>query len=137
MGTVRQKKVTRGLLARESGVNPETIRYYEKIGLLPEPRRSEGGHRIYSDSDQQRLYFIRRCREMGFTLEEVRELLTLVDRQQASCERVQGIAMAHAASIGRKIDDLMRMQKTLQELADRCSGEQVPDCPVIEALMQT
>ena len=137
MGTVRQKKVTRGVLARESGVNPETIRYYEKIGLLPEPRRSEGGHRIYSDSDRQRLYFIRRCREMGFTLEEVRELLTLVDRQQASCERVQGIAMAHVAGIGRKIDDLMRMQKTLQELADRCSGEQVPDCPVIEALMQT
>ena len=131
------KSVTRGVLAKQTGVNAETIRYYEKIGLLPEPGRSEGGHRIYDEFHLQRLYFIRRCREMGFTLEEIRELLSLVDREEVSCERVQHIAEEHIVGITAKIRDLQRMKRTLKELASQCSGADVPDCPIIQALLET
>ncbi len=132
-----KKNVTRGVLAEQSGVNAETIRYYEKIELLPEPGRSAGGHRIYSDFHQRRLFFIRRCREMGFTLEEIRELLSLVDQQEVSCERVQHIAEQQLVSIRAKIRDLQRMQGTLRDLVKQCSGEDVPDCPIIESLLET
>jgi len=132
-----RKNMKRGVLAGQSGVNAETIRYYEKIGLMPEPGRSEGGHRLYEDIHLQRLCFIRRCREMGFTLEEVRELLSLVDREQVSCEHVQQIAEEHVSNIRQKIKDLQRMQGTLRDLSKQCSGEDVPDCPIIEALLET
>lgn len=136
MNAVRQN-VTRGVLAKHSGVNAETIRYYEKIELMPEPGRNSGGHRIYEEVHLQRLCFIRRCREMGFSLEEIRELLSLVDREQVSCEHVQQIAEDHVVSIRQKIKDLQRMQGTLRDLAKQCSGEDVPDCPIIEALLET
>ena len=136
MNAVRQN-VTRGVLAKRSGVNAETIRYYEKIELMPEPGRNSGGHRIYEEVHLQRLCFIRRCREMGFSLEEIRELLSLVDREQVSCEHVQQIAEDHVVSIRQKIKDLQRMQGTLRDLAKQCSGEDVPDCPIIEALLET
>lgn len=132
-----RQTVTRGVLAQQTGVNAETIRYYEKIGLLPEPERSAGGHRIYGEFHKQRLYFIRRCREMGFTLEEIRELLTLVDREEVSCERVQQIAKQQMVSIRAKIRDLQRMQGTLRELVKQCSGADIPECPIIEALLET
>ncbi len=131
-----RKDVTRGVLAKRSGVNAETIRYYEKIELMPEPDRNSGGHRIYEEVHLQRLCFIRRCREMGFTLEEIRELLSLVDREQVSCEHVQQIAQDHVLSIRQKIKDLQRMQGTLRDLAKQCSGENVPECPIIEALLE-
>lgn len=136
MNTARQN-VTRGVLAKRSGVNAETIRYYEKIELMPEPDRNSGGHRIYEAVHLQRLCFIRRCREMGFTLEEIRELLSLVDRDQVSCEHVQQIAQDHVVNIRQKIRDLQRMQGTLRDLAKQCSGENVPECPIIEALLET
>lgn len=124
-------------MAKRSGVNAETIRYYEKITLMPEPGRNSGGHRIYEEEHLQRLCFIRRCREMGFTLEEIRELLSLVDREQVSCEHVQQIAEDHVLSIRQKIKDLQRMQDTLRDLAKQCSGENVPECPIIDALLET
>ena len=136
MNAVRQN-VTRGVLAKRSGVNAETIRYYEKIELMPEPGRNSGGHRIYEEVHLQRLCFIRRCREMGFSLEEIRELLSLVDREQVSCEHVQQIAEDHVLSIRQKIKDLQRMQGTLRDLAKQCSGENVPECPIIDALLET
>tara|TARA_R110002073_G_scaffold193691_1_gene352655 strand:- start:94 stop:504 length:411 start_codon:yes stop_codon:yes gene_type:complete len=132
-----QQNVTRGVLAKQSGVNAETIRYYEKIELMPEPERTSGGHRIYKEVHLQRLCFIRRCREMGFTLEEIRELLSLVDREQVSCDHVQQITQDHVVSIRQKIKDLQRMQGTLRDLAKQCSGENVPECPIIEALLET
>ncbi len=132
-----QQNVTRGVLAKQSGVNAETIRYYEKIELMPEPERTSGGHRIYKEVHLQRLCFIRRCREMGFTLEEIRELLSLVDREQVSCDHVQQITQDHVVSIRQKIKDLQRMQGTLRHLAKQCSGENVPECPIIEALLET
>ena len=131
-----KKTVTRGVLAKLSGVHAETIRYYEKISLLPEPERSAGGTRIYKELHQQRLYFIRRCREMGFSLEEIRELLALVDREEVSCERVQHIAQQQVVSIRAKIRDLQRMQGTLRELVKQCSGADVPECPIIESLLE-
>jgi MerR family mercuric resistance operon transcriptional regulator len=131
-----QTKLTRGVLAARAGVNAETIRYYEKIALMPEPGRNAAGHRSYLDIHLQRLCFIRRCREMGFTLEEIRELLSLVDKEQVTCDRVQQIANAQVSRIKGKIEDLQRMQRTLVALSSQCSGEDVPECPIIEALLQ-
>lgn len=128
------KQLSRGGLAKHSGVNMETIRYYEKISLLPEPTRSSGGHRVYQDRDLQRLIFIRRCREMGFSLEEIRGLLLLVDREQVSCERVKSIADEHLLDIEAKISDLKKMERTLRELSANCSGDDVPECPLMESL---
>ena len=129
-----ENKLSRGSLAKRSNVNAETIRYYEKITLLPEPERSEGGHRIYKDADLRRLCFIKRCREIGFSLEEIRELLSLVDGQLVSCERVKHIADNHLLDIAAKIADLKKMQRTLNTLTASCSGGDVPECPIIEAL---
>jgi MerR family mercuric resistance operon transcriptional regulator len=128
------KNRTRGILAAESGVKAETIRYYEKINLMPEPARTEGGHRLYEDAHLQRLRFIRRSRELGFTLDEVRELLTLVDGQQVSCEKVQHIADAHIKDVRAKIADLRKIERILRDMSSQCSGEDVPDCPIIELL---
>jgi MerR family mercuric resistance operon transcriptional regulator len=130
----KQRNITRGVLAQSSGVNAETIRYYERISLMPDPARSTGGHRVYNASDMQRLCFIRRCREMGFSLDEIRGLLSLVDREQVSCERVKHIANVHLLDIRAKVADLKKMERTLRELSASCSGNDVPDCPIIEAL---
>lgn len=133
--SLSKKHQTRGVLAQRSGVNAETIRYYEKIRLLPEPDRSGGGYRVYTEGDYQRLCFIRRCRDMGFSLEEIRGLLSLVDGEQVSCEQVKRMADNHLADIKSKIADLKKMQRTLRELSSNCSGNDVPDCPIIEALL--
>lgn len=128
------KHQTRGVLAQRSGVNAETIRYYEKITLLPQPDRSAGGYRVYTEADYQRLCFIRRCRDMGFSLEKVRELLSLVDGEKVSCEQVKRMTNNHLVDIRAKIADLKKMERTLHELSSKCSGDDVPDCPIIEAL---
>ncbi|MFT4583836.1 MAG: MerR family mercuric resistance operon transcriptional regulator [Gammaproteobacteria bacterium] len=133
----KPKNLSRGALAQRSGVNAETIRYYEKVSLLPEPVRSEGGHRVYEDSDLERLCFIRRCREMGFSLEEIRGLLSLVDGEHVSCERVKKIADEHLLDIRAKISDLRKMERTLRKLSANCSGDDVPNCPIIDALQAT
>lgn len=129
-----RKNLSRGTLAQHSGVNSETVRYYEKIALLPEPNRSAGGHRVYQEDDLQRLCFIRRCRELGFSLDEIRGLLSLVDDQQVSCERVKSIADEHLRHIQTKISDLKKIKRTLRSLTASCSGGDVPQCPIIESL---
>ena len=126
--------ITRGTLAQRSGVKAETIRYYEKIMLLPEADRSESGYRVYGESDFRRLCFIRSCRDMGFSLQEIRGLLTLVDGECVSCEQVKRIADEHLITIDSKIADLKRMQNTLMGLSSSCSGDDVPECPIIDAL---
>jgi MerR family mercuric resistance operon transcriptional regulator len=123
-----------GRVAAETGCNIETIRFYEKKGLLPPPARTEGGHRVYSAAMVGRLVFIRRCRELGFSMAEILELLSLVDRHEVSCERVKEIADLHLVDIRAKVADLRRMERTLADLARRCSGEDVPECPIIETL---
>ena len=134
MQETEKSGVSRGGIAKQTGINAETIRYYEKISLLQEPSRSSGGHRIYFPAHAQRLRFIKRSRELGFTLEEIRGLLTLVDQEEVSCERVQHIADDHVVSIRKKISDLKRMERTLKELSGGCSGKDVPDCPIIDVL---
>ena len=125
-----------GMLSKRSGCNVETIRYYERIGLLPEPPRSAGGHRIYADRHLRRLKFIRRSRSLGFTLDQIRELLSLVDGGELKCERVRRITVAHLEDVRGKLADLRGMEAALDDLADRCSGDETPDCPIIEDLFQ-
>lgn len=125
-----------GKLSKRTGCKIETIRYYEQQGLMPEPPRTVGGHRLYTAVMVGRLLFIRRSRELGFSMLEVRQLLSLVDGEQVSCERVKTIAEEHLRDIRTKIADLRKMQRTLGDLASRCSGEDVPDCPIIEVLQK-
>jgi MerR family transcriptional regulator, mercuric resistance operon regulatory protein len=129
--------LTRGALAAETGCNIETIRYYEQIGILPPPPRSEGGHRLYGPDLVTRLQFVRRARDLGFTLEEIRELLGLVDGGNYTCAQIEGIAIAHVEEIRRKIADLNRLKKTLEAMAAQCGGGTIPECPIIDALFQS
>ncbi len=126
--------VTRGKLAKRTGCNAETIRYYEKIGLMPEPSRSTTGYRQYNQEHEQRLQFIMRGRELGFAIEDLKSLLELVDRKVVSCGEVSRLARIHLASVHQKISDLQRIEDALSKTLRSCSGENVPECPVIDAL---
>lgn len=123
-----------GPLSERSGVKVETVRYYEREGLLPEPPRTSGGHRSYDESHLRRLTFIRRARELGFSMAEIRDLLALVDGGSYTCGEVKTMTMDHAKSIRRKIADLRRMEKTLLDISSRCEGGALPECPIIDAL---
>ena len=123
-----------GKVATKTGCNIETIRYYEREGLLPAPERTAGGHRLYTVQMVNRLHFVRRCRELGFSMSEIRQLLSLVDREQVSCEQVKTIALDHLQDVQSKIADLRKMERTLRDLSNQCSGEDVPECPIIDAL---
>jgi MerR family mercuric resistance operon transcriptional regulator len=127
-------QLSRGRLANRSGVNGETIRYYEKIGLMPDPMRSAGGHRIYERSHLKRLSFIRRTRELGFTLKEIRGLLGLVDGGDYTCAEVRDRTFVHMNDVAQKIRDLQKMQRTLKSMATKCDGGQVPNCPIVDEL---
>jgi MerR family mercuric resistance operon transcriptional regulator len=131
----RATTFTIGELSRLTGVNIETVRYYERIKMLPAPPRTEGGRRAYGPGQVQRLKFIRRSRKLGFTLDEIRNLLGLVEGGCA-CGEVQDAALAHLKTIRLKIADLRRMERTLADTAARCEGGMAPDCPIIEVLSQ-
>ena len=126
--------ITRGALARRFGCHLETVRYYEKIGLLPPPARSEGGHRLYKIEDQRRLRFILRGRELGFSINELRSLLSLVDSKTYTCGEIHDLTIDHLGGVRRKIADLKRLEGTLARISNECSGGAVPQCPVIDAL---
>ena len=125
-----------GEMSRRTGVNIETVRYYEKIGLMPKPSRSEGGNRLYNDVQLQRLYFIKRCREIGFSQSEIRALLSMVDQDSVTCADVHSITTAHIADIKQKIKDLRKLEKVLTHMANECSRGDVPECAIIEALFE-
>lgn len=129
-------QMKRGKLASSIGCNSETIRYYEKIGLLPEPDRTESGHRLYSSDDQKRLRFILRGRELGFSIEELRDFLGLVDTNDYTCADILTVTTKHIAMIDAKISDLTRIKSSLDETVSRCSGGDVPECPIIDDLFQ-
>ena len=126
----------RGELAERSSCNIETVRFYERQGLLPAPPRTAGGHRDYAPEHLKRLTFIRRSRELGFKLHEVRSLLTLVDGSNWTCAEVRAITLEHLADVRRKIADLQRLARTLQDMAAQCEGGAVPECPIVDALLQ-
>jgi MerR family mercuric resistance operon transcriptional regulator len=125
-----------GTLSQQTGCHIETIRYYERIGLLARPPRTEGGHRIYDNEQLKRLVFIRRSRELGFSHEEIRTLLRLVDGRRYTCQQVKNLMEKHLGDIQKKIFDLKRLQKTLSTISAQCQGGQVPDCPIIDALFK-
>ena len=124
----------RAELARRTGCNLETIRYYEKIGMMPEPPRTGAGYRVYGDGHVSRLRFILRARELGFAIEEIRGLLELVDGGTQTCAEVKERTERHLADVRAKIADLRRIEKVLAVTASQCSGKDVPECPVLEAL---
>lgn len=123
-----------GELAGATGIKAETVRYYEKIGLFPPPARTSGNYRSYGGEHLARLSFIRRARDLGFTLEAVRELLALSDDRTRSCEAVDAIARTHLAEVERKIADLMALQGELGRVIASCSHDTVADCKIIETL---
>jgi MerR family mercuric resistance operon transcriptional regulator len=126
--------LTIGRLAAQAGVNLETVRYYERIGLMPPPDRTTGGHRSYQPEHRARLAFIRRARELGFGLGDVRALIGLAEPGRASCAEVKTIASDHLREVRAKIADLRRLATVLDDAVRRCGSGDVPDCPVIEVL---
>jgi DNA-binding transcriptional MerR regulator len=123
-----------GELAGRSACKVPTIRYYEQVGLLPSPARTEGGHRVYDDETVKRLVFIRRSRELGFTIEEVASLLDLSSDEERSCAEVDAIARRHRDDIEEKLRALAAMRDALDDLLDQCERATILECRVIDAL---
>jgi MerR family mercuric resistance operon transcriptional regulator len=124
-----------GALSKQTGCNIETIRFYEKIAMLPKPPRTNGGRRIYNQQHVQRLSFIRRARALGFTLDEVRTLLSLSETNEQACADVKEVASAHLADVRRKITDLRAMEAALNSLVLKCADGGMDSCPLIEAMI--
>ena len=123
-----------GELSRLTDVNIETIRYYEKIKMLQAPPRTEGGHRVYGATETRTLGFIRRSRELGFSLDEIRALLRLGGPEKATCREVRKIAAHHLEDIRAKLGDLKKLERLLAKTVAQCSGNTAPDCPVLDIL---
>lgn len=124
-----------GALAKATATKVVTIRYYERIGLLRAAVRSQGNYRVYGPQDVRQLRFIRRCRDLGFTIEQVRGLLRLSSREDQACSEVDQITAEHLGEIEQKISDLTRLAGELRRLSERCQGNgTIADCRIIEAL---
>jgi MerR family mercuric resistance operon transcriptional regulator len=128
------KGLQRAELAERTGCNLETVRYYEKVGLLPEPPRTASGYRSYDSAHERRLRFVLRARELGFSLNEVRELLRLVDERDKPCGEARAVAAAHLDDVRAKITDLKRMERVLKGVVAQCTDGTLPECPLIETL---
>ncbi|GER08426.1 MerR family transcriptional regulator [Iodidimonas muriae] len=128
------QRTTIGALAKTTGIKIETIRYYERIGLIPSPPRSEGGQRIYEEDDRKRLSFVKRCRELGFSLDDVRTLLDLRQNDNRTCREVKEKTTTHLRTVRTKIADLKRMERALNTLAQSCEGGDDTHCPILEQL---
>ncbi|MGH8032741.1 MAG: MerR family transcriptional regulator [Luteimonas sp.] len=135
---MRDHAVAKGLqraeLARRTGSNLETVRYYEKVGLLPEPPRTASGYRSYDVTHERRLRFVLRARELGFSLDEIRALLRLVDERDQPCAEARNVAAIHLADVRTKMADLRRMERVLKDVVARCGDGTLPECPLIETL---
>ncbi len=126
---------TIGELSKRTGVNIETIRYYEKSGVMPNPPRTAAGYRVYNEDHLNRLTFIRRCRQLGFAMIEIQDLLGLVDSHAYTCGEVRALTLEHADTVSQKIRDLKRLESTLRRISSECTGGKVPQCPIIDALL--
>ncbi|EGQ19258.1 mercuric resistance operon regulatory protein MerR [Sporosarcina newyorkensis 2681] len=127
-----------GELAEKCDVNKETIRYYERLGLIPKPSRTESGYRIYTEQTVDRLNFIRRIQELGFTLNEIDKLLGVVDRDEAKCRDMYDFTVNKIENIQRKIQDLKRIEQMLIDLKERCpENKDIYECPIIETLLES
>ena len=130
----RAERFSIGDLSDLTAVNIETIRYYERIRMLPTPPRTTGGRRIYDVTHLRVLAFIRRSRELGFSLDEIRALIRLGGPDKASCRQVRGIATRHLDDIRAKIADLRKMERLLSKTVAQCTGTTAPACPVLDIL---
>jgi len=126
--------LTIGQLARATHTRVETVRFYEKTGLLPAPGRTGANYRAYTDAHLDRLGFIRRARDLGFSLDQVRELLELADERDRPCAAIDAIATAHRAEVERKIADLLALKLELDSLIAQCSSGTVAQCRIVDAL---
>ena len=123
-----------GQAATASGISAKMIRYYESIALVPPGRRSDAGYRIYSEDDLHVLRFVKRARSLGFSLEQIRELLSLWQNKARASADVKAIALGHVAQLEQRIAELTEMRDTLQTLAGCCQGNDRPDCPILQSL---
>ena len=123
-----------GEAARASGVSAKMIRHYESVGLFPEASRTESGYRQYRDKEVHMLRFIRRSRDLGFSIEQIRELLGLWQNRRRPSRQVKALAQAHIEELEQKLQELQAMKETLQHLAHCCHGDDRPDCPILEQL---
>lgn len=122
-----------GEAARQSGVSIETIRYYEREGIVPRPARAENGRRLYAPQDVQRLRFIRRCRDLGFTMAGARALMALSEGREADCALARSITLEHLGEVRRRIADLRRLESSLLRFSEQCKGGKTR-CPLIDSL---
>lgn len=133
--SIRMKSLTIGHLAKEAGVNLETVRYYERRGLLPKPPRSASGYRLFPTEAARRLRFIRRAQELGFSLKEIRELLSLRVSRSTTSREIRARAEAKIAAVEAKIRTLESMKKTLRKLTNVCDGcAPLGECPILDSL---
>ncbi|MBS0558573.1 MAG: helix-turn-helix domain-containing protein [Proteobacteria bacterium] len=123
-----------GALSKATGTTVVTIRWYERVGVLPTPARTPGNYRAYGKAHLDRLSFIRRARDLGFSLDEVRDLLRLSDDKDQSCEAVDQVARQHLAEVTRKIADLKALRRELQDLIGQCRHGTFADCRIVQAL---
>jgi Cu(I)-responsive transcriptional regulator len=123
-----------GQASAASGVSAKMVRHYESLGLLQKVARSEAGYRRYDDAVIHTLRFIRRARDLGFSMAEIRELLALWRNRRRSSADVKRIALTHAADLGQRIEQMRAMQRTLEHLAHCCHGDDRPDCPILDDL---
>ena len=129
-----QARFSIGELSRATGLGVETIRYYERIGLLAPPERTAGNYRSYSIDAERRLQFVRRARGMGFTVEQVRSLLSMADRSAQDCAAVDAMARVHLAAVDQKIAELEALRGELQDLIEHCNKSTIADCRIIRSL---
>ncbi|MFK4046216.1 helix-turn-helix domain-containing protein [Roseomonas mucosa] len=129
-----EKSLNIGALAKATGTKVETIRWYERVGLLAAPARTAGNYRTYGEPHLGRLSFIRRARDLGFSLEQIRTLLDLAEDRERSCDAVDAIAREHLGEVDRKIADLQALRRELDSLSGQCRHGRVAECRIIEAL---
>lgn len=130
----RVRVLTTGELSHQAGVHIETIRYYERIGLLPAPPRTPGGRRSYGPDEAKRLVFIRRSRELGFSISDIKSLINLGEPELASCVDVCAIAAPHLVDVRARIADLQRLETLLEHTMSRCTSDGPSECGVLDAL---
>ena len=134
INTMKDKGYAIGEMSRKTGVNIETIRYYERTDLLPKPDRTRGGNRQYNYEQLKRLKFVRRSRDLGFSIAKIKALLEMVDGVDLTCGEVHDMTIFHLSNVKTKIDDLKQLEKTLKKIVAECSKGDLPDCPIIDTL---
>ncbi len=136
MSDMQDRNLNIGQAAARSGVSAKMVRHYESLGLLPPVRRTEAGYRQYGEAEVHTLRFIRRARDLGFSMAEIGQLLALWQNRRRASADVKRIALAHVNDLERRMQEMAAMKRTLERLADCCHGDHRPDCPILEELAE-